>query len=381
MILFVLLITAHVLGRIGWINNKILQQKNADRHPVKVKDYVMNLDLPANERWNEIAVDFKNKTQDMVDYLTQFVPKWTIPIIEDVGKYLEKYFPEEFVDEMKGFAKAVDIDEGMVVVLNMAYQLESLGTNCSTSNTTGPGCDDDGPPGLCTSTAFNGMDGKVYLARNLDWNFPDSLLDCVINVDYQSNGKTVYKGTTLAGFVGILNGVRPGGFSISMNARNKGGEIVLNFLELLALGAKTPTQVIRQTLASEESYEAAVSNLAKERLADDAYYIVAGMNKDEGTVLSRGRNFDVNAWPVNSSEDNGWYRLQTNYDHWKSVPDSDNRRDPGNANMQKVGQTHANLTSIWLDVLTIWPTFNPHTDWTSLLCAETGELSTYTWRD
>jgi len=381
MLLFVYVIVANVLGGNNWINNQLLREQNAERHPVKIQEYVMNLDLPANERWNEIAADFKNKTKAMVDYFMQYLPAWTIPLVELVGASIEKYFPEEYVDEMKGFAKAVDLDEGMVVLMNMAYQLESLGQNCSTSNTTGPGCDDDGPPGLCTSTVFNGMDDKVYLARNLDWNFPDTLLDCVINVDYQSKNKTVYKGTTLAGFVGIMNGVRPGGFAVSMNARDKGGKILPNFFELLALGAKTPSQTLRQTLATEQSYEAAVSKLKEDRLADDVYYIVSGINEDEGVVLSRGRNMDVNAWALDSSEDNGWYRLQTNYDHWEPVPESDNRRDPGNDNMRKVGQDHANLTSIWSDVLTIWPTFNPHTDWTSLLCAETGELDTFTWRD
>jgi len=381
MLLFVYVIVANVLGGKNWINNQLLREQNAERHPVKIQEYVMNLDLPANERWNEIAADFKNKTKAMVDYFMQYLPAWTIPLVERVGASIEKYFPEEYVDEMKGFAKAVDLDEGMVVLMNMAYQLESLGQNCSTSNTTGPGCDDDGPPGLCTSTVFNGMDDKVYLARNLDWNFPDTLLDCVINVDYWSKNKTVYKGTTIAGFVGILNGVRPGGFAVSMNARDKGGKILPNFFELLALGAKTPSQTLRQTLATEQSYEAAVSKLKEDRLADDVYYIVSGINEDEGVVLSRGRNMDVNAWALDSSEDNGWYRLQTNYDHWEPVPESDNRRDPGNENMQKVGQDHANLTSIWSDVLTIWPTFNPHTDWTSLLCAETGELDTFTWRD
>jgi len=381
MLLFVYVIVANVLGGKNWINNQLLREQNAERHPVKIQEYVMNLDLPANERWNEIAADFKNKTKAMVDYFMQYLPAWTIPLVELVGASIEKYFPEEYVDEMKGFAKAVDLDEGMVVLMNMAYQLESLGQNCSTSNTTGPGCDDDGPPGLCTSTVFNGMDDKVYLARNLDWNFPDTLLDCVINVDYQSKNKTVYKGTTIAGFVGIMNGVRPGGFAVSMNARDKGGKILPNFFELLALGAKTPSQTLRQTLATEQSYEAAVSKLKEDRLADDVYYIVSGINEDEGVVLSRGRNMDVNAWALDSSEDNGWYRLQTNYDHWEPVPESDNRRDPGNENMQKVGQDHANLSSIWSDVLTIWPTFNPHTDWTSLLCAETGELETFTWRD
>jgi len=381
MLLFVYVIVANVLGGKNWINNQLLREQNAERHPVKIQEYVMNLDLPANERWNEIAADFKNKTKAMVDYFMQYLPAWTIPLVELVGASIEKYFPEEYVDEMKGFAKAVDLDEGMVVLMNMAYQLESLGQNCSTSNTTGPGCDDDGPPGLCTSTVFNGMDDKVYLARNLDWNFPDTLLDCVINVDYQSKNKTVYKGTTIAGFVGIMNGVRPGGFAVSMNARDKGGKILPNFFELLALGAKTPSQTLRQTLATEQSYEAAVSKLKEDRLADDVYYIVSGINEDEGVVLSRGRNMDVNAWALDSSEDNGWYRLQTNYDHWEPVPESDNRRDPGNENMQKVGQDHANLSSIWSDVLTIWPTFNPHTDWTSLLCAETGELDTFTWRD
>lgn len=39
---------------------------------------------------------------------------------------------------MKGLAKAYGIDLGDIVVMNLIYQVESIGLNCSTWNNTGP---------------------------------------------------------------------------------------------------------------------------------------------------------------------------------------------------------------------------------------------------
>lgn len=74
-------------------------------------------------------------------------------------------------------------------------------------------------PGLCTSIVAEDADGHIYHGRNLDWNLGDALLKLIINVDYQRGGKTVFTGTTLVGFIGVLNGMRAGQWSWSMDAR------------------------------------------------------------------------------------------------------------------------------------------------------------------
>ena len=50
---------------------------------------------------------------------------------------------------MLGVAKAYDLDVGIIVAVNLVYQLESIGINCSNWNNTGPTTKDD--PG-CVDT-------------------------------------------------------------------------------------------------------------------------------------------------------------------------------------------------------------------------------------
>jgi len=370
----------------GWINSPHLRQLTEDKKPQEVQEYVLNLDLDPAHRWDDIGKAFKTKAQSLVTYLEQFIPKWSLPILEAIGRDLSKHFPDEYAQEMAGIAKAVDLDNGMIVVLNMLYQFEALGQNCSSSNTTGPGCNDTatGPDGFCTSTVLNGKDKNMYHLRNLDWNLPANLLDMVINVDYQRNNKTVYKGATVAGFVGIMNGVRPDGFSVSFNARDEGGHLIENILDALFVpGSMTPAQTLRHTLEHSTSYSDAMKALEKQRLINACYYIVAGTEKDEGGIITRDR-FGVakkptGVWTLNSTEPNGWFRLQTNYDNWETPPASDNRRDPGNQHMESVGQAGADLDSVYSKVMTAWPTLNLHTDWTSKMCPNTGYLWTVVW--
>ena len=36
---------------------------------------------------------------------------------------------------------------------------------------------------------------------------------------------------------------------------------------------------------------------------------------------------------IAGGDDDGWFRVQTNYDHWTPPPKSDDRRDPANKGM------------------------------------------------
>jgi hypothetical protein len=92
-----------------------------------------------------------------------------------------------------------------------------------------------GVSGLCTSVVAKTPQGDVMHGRNLDWNIPATLREMVIDVDFQRNNKTVFTGTGLAGFVGLFNGMVPGdkGWSVSLDARGKGGKLFPNLLQAL----------------------------------------------------------------------------------------------------------------------------------------------------
>jgi hypothetical protein len=71
--------------------------------------------------------------------------------------------------------------------------------------------------------------------------------------------------------------------------------------------------------------------------------------------------------------------LETNYDHWQPVPDADDRRTPGNANMAAIGQQNLTTTLLKENVMKVWPTYNHHTDYTGIFSAADGTYESYVW--
>eukprot|EP00325_Prymnesiales_sp_UTEX-LB-985_P015157 CAMPEP_0174757144 /NCGR_PEP_ID=MMETSP1094-20130205/107113_1 /TAXON_ID=156173 /ORGANISM="Chrysochromulina brevifilum, Strain UTEX LB 985" /LENGTH=222 /DNA_ID=CAMNT_0015963059 /DNA_START=18 /DNA_END=687 /DNA_ORIENTATION=- len=211
----------------------------------------MDLDAPAATRWDHIAKDYKAKMPAIVAYFESYLPKWAVPMIEAVAAHMTDYF-DEYGEEMVGAAKALDVKPGLIVLINLIMQVESIGINCSNWNTTGPthkddpGCtavdptqkwcyckaarasgatpvplamqlgseyyeigqrvEDDGP-GLCTSIVAQAADGTIVHGRNLDWNLPPPVRELLIDLHYTKGGVPIARGSGAVGFSGVFNGM------------------------------------------------------------------------------------------------------------------------------------------------------------------------------
>jgi hypothetical protein len=66
----------------------------------------------------------------------------------------------------------------------------------------------------------------------MDWNIPNALRLLLADVDYMRGGKVVFTASQPVGFIGILHGVRHNGWSYSMDARGKGGKVLVNLLQV-----------------------------------------------------------------------------------------------------------------------------------------------------
>jgi len=367
-----------------------LQKRAALKSGAPPKKVIVNLDLEPKKRWAFLAEDphFADFKEEFIGYLKHYVPKFLIEPIASIVKNLRHSFYDEYAQEMEGLATALDVSLGDIVIANLIYQIEGIGVKCSKRNTTGP-CppSESGPAGLCTGVLAD--DGnKVLQGRNMDWNLPPSLLKFVIEAEYQSQNRTKFVGVSVAGQVGVLHGLSRGRFSIEMNSRNTGGNVLANLADLVS-GAKTPGAVIRRTLETATSFHDGVKFLSSERLANPVYFVVGGAGHGEGALLSRERKGLLDAWnlyevpskdtkKVNIQPD--WFRVQTNYDHWDPVPSYDNRRDPAVANVKQFcnDETRVNQNCVW-KAMTTWPTMNHHTDITSIMCAKTGYMNTTVW--
>lgn len=265
-----------------------------------------------------------------------------------------------------------------------------------------------GAPGLCTSVVAQDLSGQIHHGRNLDWNIPVAIRKMLVDVDFIRSGVPLYTGTTAVGFLGVFNGMRRAttnsslrgdtlrsGYSISIDARKKGGKLLENLLEaLFHHGTMTPAQHLRKTLETATTFDEALHGVSTGTLVDDVYYIVGGSNANEGAIVARDRNSVADTWKLDArgdrtadtttpSDPDGWFRLETNYDRLQPVPKADDRRTPGVAHMRTLGQggvAAQKPAGLW-SVITQWPTFNHHTDYSAVMCAATGTYQSFWWDD
>jgi hypothetical protein len=65
----------------------------------------------------------------------------------------------------------------------------------------------------------------------------------------------VYHGVTYAGYVGLLTGMKPGAFAVSVDERDTNGTIIDNALEALLLGGRSIGMTLRNLLGSDVDFE------------------------------------------------------------------------------------------------------------------------------
>lgn len=396
------LLCVFALASASWMENPA-NRKTADEKTSAIpKEFTMNLDLPADQRWSEVGAAYKSKAWELVNYLRENLPKGLLKPMEKLAAKLLPFF-KDYGEEMKAYASALGVTEGDIVMVNLVYQMEHLGVTCDNWNNTGPvdpalclrdkdkffntlsvtqDYEHDGP-GACTSFVASNSQGKIIHGRNLDWNLEDKLKQFVITVKYTRGGKPLFTGTTMVGFVGILHAMKPNAFGWSMDARRKGGSIALNLLEgMLHKGVRTPEQQARWTFENAENFDQAVDQLSNLPIVNDAYFIVSGTKYPEGTVLARKREGVAHKYDmVDTIAGQGdFFVAITNYDLEMPPPPSDDRSTPVTANLNALKGTAFEDPEIWT-VLKTWPTMNQHTDITAVMDIKEGTFDCVVWFD
>ena len=189
------------------------------------------------------------------------------------------------------------------------------------------------------------------------------------------------------GYVGLLTGMRPGGWSVSVDQRAKyefadatkkrSAVGILENIISAATGGSTIGQFLRQTLEEEAKFEDAMKKLTHEKLIAPVYLTVAGVDHLEGAVITRQRlrpdqSHKEGVWSLTEDDH---FRLVTNYDHWDDVPEDDNRRDPANECMGSYEQKDLSLDAI-SECLGTSPVLNKGTVYTTLMSPAKDEFTT-----
>ena len=224
---------------------------------------------------------------------------------------------------------------------------------------------------FCTSIVAQDLNGQTFHGRNLDfgqlfvwdaklrtWHLSEALRKVTVNINYVRSGEVVFKGTTFAGHVGIITGMKPDKFTISMNAKLLPdiGNIIgwftgkYNNSDIhFAMWAE------REVMEKANSYEEAREYLSNIVQLAGCYYILGGKT-DQGVIIVRNETSVLDYVELNAAKGN-WYILQTNYDPGKVPLYLDDRRTPGNNCMKQLTQSRVSAAGIF-EVLSSKTTLN-----------------------
>ena len=220
-------------------------------------EFVVNLDLPANERW-QFLTNYKQEINELLKcYLDDF--EGSEFIFENIDSYKKEIISEEYLDEIEFISSISKFSPNEVLIANLYYDVLKFYFGC---------------------TAFAvENEGEIKHARNLDWWTENNLLSDYSKVFiFQKDGKTIFKTIGWVGFIGALSGVKPGKFSVTLNA----------VLSKDSPEFATPISfLLRDVFNNADSFEEAKKKLEETTIASDCLLLLSGTKLSEMVVIER----------------------------------------------------------------------------------------------
>ncbi|XP_077987045.1 N-acylethanolamine-hydrolyzing acid amidase-like [Glandiceps talaboti] len=318
--------------------------------PIQAPRFVLNLDLAPEDRWSDIGMHWGKEAlqRDIKKIITTYIPNALVPALDLIAGSIESYLPSPYKEEIEGMAKFADVKLGELVGLNILYDISAF----------------------CTSIVAQDSNGYIWHGRNLDYQFVDVLRNITLIYDAQKNGETIYTATTFLGYVGVLTGMRPHGFTISVDQRDT-GSLIENLVEVVNALLRDKSYfvsfLVRDTLMYQKYFHDAVESLAYTQIVAPVYYIVGGVGPGEGAVITRNRITAEDVWFIDTDQ-NRWFLVETNYDHWNPPPAHDDRRTPAVKELNAIGQDKVNDKEIF-GVLSKPPNLRTSTAYTASMSA------------
>lgn len=217
----------------------------------------VDLTLPPKERWREVAADRDVALALQRYYLEDLgVDRSTLNMVVAAA---QSVLQKTYLEEMVGLAEALETPLAEVIASNLYYDAIKAAF-------------------ACTAFAVDGPEGPLH-ARNLDWWTEGDLLTVATQVT-TFTGAPAGDFVTIGwpGFVGVLSGIAPGRFAVTLNA------VVSDDPPQIALPG---VFLVRQALEMAETFEDAMALLAETPLASDALLLLTGVENGQAVVVER----------------------------------------------------------------------------------------------
>lgn len=314
-----------------------------------VKVYQINLDSSPEKRWAEVLNDYNENFTRIIQEIDTFLARTGYNIFMASAINAAIIFYQKnimYYDEIAAISQKVGISMDKLITMQLLYELSAA----------------------CT-TVVTEVDGHKVMFRTMDWEMP-FLKDITIEVEYISQGKPRFRGTTWVGYVGILTGMNiEHQYSVAINYRRTKSMNIRNLVDNIVSTLKMNWPVghlIRDTLEKNFSFNQARERFIQCPLISPTYITLC--HTDGSCILVR-----------NSSELHkeikGMPLIQTNVDDDKTEPNiiySNERREVCSSLL-----TTTNLTIV--DIckgLEKFPVFNDETIYCNIIVPTIGYYAT-----
>jgi hypothetical protein len=163
--------------------------------------------------------------------------------------------------EIESWARALDVSAGTATILNCAYELSHLRW----------------PKVFGCTAGVRWLEGSGMVhVRSLDW--PLTSMGPATRLFRMRRGEREFVSVGVPGQVGVLSGMLPGAYSVTINWAPPVAFPSFDF---------GPTFLLRDTLESCDGYDDAVRTLTETRLSTSVFFTVCGTAKGQACVIER----------------------------------------------------------------------------------------------
>ncbi|OMJ73012.1 hypothetical protein SteCoe_28416 [Stentor coeruleus] len=317
---------------------------------IPLPTFDIDLDQSPETRWNHVL---DAKRTELKKFVLNIEAEYNPFLIKYVANGLIKsgVFSQEIIQEMKSGSEYLNLNFQSVVFGNFMNEFFAL----------------------CSSLVIRKPQGGIILGRNFDSNYPNSMRELSVDLSFYKSGKLLYKSTSIAMYYGIVTGMRPEAYAISLNQRNLHDHSY--FWETLGLieGSKSASFAIRYVLENIDNYDDAKDYLENIPILSGEYICIAGIT--DGAVITRNRKYVAD---LKELDEVTWYIVQTNYDHWLQQPENDDRYNPNIDKLELIGKEYVDEDQVHR-LMTMKPTLNSDTVHTTIMNPLTGYWYAVTW--
>ena len=222
--------------------------------------YVVDLERPEAGRWAEVIAAEKENARRLIDRAAadlERVPRtarWTF------GQ-LYRMFGGLYQGEIAAWAEGLGVSVGTATMLNCLYELSHLPQ----------------PKWLGCTAGVRWIEGHGMVhVRTLDW--PIDGMGEATRLFRFKRGKREFISIAMPGQVGMLSGMLPGAYSVTINWAPPAALPTFDF---------GPGFLLRDVFETCDTYAAAVERLTKEQLSTSVFYTICGAARNQACVIER----------------------------------------------------------------------------------------------